>query len=131
MSPEKPMCWSTSNRTGHGTTDWFKIGKGAYKGCTLLALPCLFNFCAKYITGNATLDEFQVGIKIARRNVNNHRYADFTTLMSESKQELNSFLMKVKEGSGKAGLKVSIQKSEIMAFGLITLWQIDGKQWKH
>ena len=84
MSPEKPICRSRNNRTGHGTTDWFKIGKGVYKGCALSALPCLFNFCVKCTMGNAALDESQTEIKIARRNINNLRYADDTTLMAES-----------------------------------------------
>ena len=95
-------------RTGHGTTDWFQIGKG--EGCILLL--CLFNFCAEYIMKNARLDEAQAGIKIARRNINHLRYADDTTLMAESEQELKSLLMKVKEEeSEKAGLKLNIQKT--------------------
>ena len=94
-------------RTGHGTTDWFQIGKGVHQGCILS--PCLFNFYAEYITRNAGLDEAQAGIKTTRRNINNLRYADDTTLMAESEEEL-SLLMKVKEESEKAGLKLNIQK---------------------
>ena len=112
-------------RTGHETTDWFQIGKGVRQGCILS--PCLFNLCAKYIMQNATLDEAQAGVKIARRNINNLRYADDTTLMAESEEELKSLLMKVKEQSEKADLKLSIQKMKIMASGPITAWQIDGE----
>ena len=104
-------------RTGHGTTDWFQIGKVEHQDC-MLSL-CLFNFCAEYIMRNARLDEAQAGIKIARRNTNNLRYAD-TMLMAESKEELKSLLMKVKEESEKAGLKLNIQKTKIMASGPIT-----------
>ena len=111
-------------RTGHGTTDWFQIGKGVYQGCTLS--PCLFNLYAEYIMRNAGLEETQAGIKIARRNINNLRYADDTTLMAESKEELKSLLMKVKEESEKIGLKLNIQKMKTMASGPITSWQIDG-----
>ena len=100
-------------RTGHGTTDWFQIGKGVCQGCILS--PCLFNLYAEYIMWNAGLDEAQAGIKVARRNINNVRYADDTTLMAESKEELKSLLMKVKEESEKVGLKLSIQKMKIMA----------------
>ena len=95
-------------RTGHGTTDWFQIGKGVRQGCILS--PCLFNFYAEYIMRNTELEEAQVGIKIARRNTNNLRYADDTTLMAESEEELKSLLMKVKEESEKGGLKLNIQK---------------------
>ena len=95
-------------RTGHETTDWFKIGKGVCQGCVLS--PCLFNFYAEYIMQNARLDETQAGIKIAGRNISNLRYADDTTLMAESKEEPESLLMKVKEESEKAGLKLNIQK---------------------
>ena len=96
-------------RTGHGTMDWFQIGKGVHQGCILS--PCLFNFYAEYIMRNARLDEAQAGIKIARRNINNLRHADDTTLMAESKEELKSLLMKVKEDSEKVGLKFNIQKN--------------------
>ena len=118
-------------RTGHGTTDWFQIGKEVHQGCILS--PCLFNLYAEYITRNAGLEEAQAGIKIARRNINNLRCADDTTLMAESEEELKSLLMKVKEESGKVGLKLNIQKTKIMASGPITSWEINGetgKQWK-
>ena len=108
-------------RTGHGTTDWFQIGKGAHQGCILS--PCLFNLCAEYIMQNARLDEAQAGFKIARRHINNLRYADDTTLMAESEEELKSLLMKVKEESEKVGLKLNTQKAKIMASGPITSWQ--------
>ena len=110
-------------RTGHGTTDWFQIGKGVHLGCILS--PCLFNFCAEYIMRNAGLEEAEAGIKIARRNINNLRYADDTTLMVESEEELKSLLMKVKEESETVGLKPSIQKTKIMVSGAIISWQID------
>ena len=100
-------------RTGHGTTDWFQIGKGVCQGILSYA---------EYIMRNAGLDETQSGIKTARRNINNLRYADDTTLMAESKEEIKSLLMKVKEKSEKAGLKLNIQKSKIMASGPITSW---------
>ena len=112
-------------RTGHGTTDWFQIGKGAHQGCILA--PYLFNFYAEYIMRNAGLEEAQAGIKIARRNINNLSYADDTTLMVESEEELKSLLMKVKEESEKVSLKLNIQKTKIMASGPITSWQIDGE----
>ena len=112
-------------RTGHGTTDWFQIGKGVRQGC-ILSL-CLFNSYAEYIMRKAGLEESQAGIKIARRNTNNLRYADDTTLMAESEEELKSFLMKVKEESEKIGLKLNVQKTKIMASGPITSWQIDGE----
>ena len=112
-------------RTGHGTTEWFQIGKGVRQGCVLS--PCLFNFYAEYIMRNSGLEETQAGIKIARRNINNLRYADDTTLMAESEEELKSLLMNVKEKSEKVGSKLNIQKTKIMASGLITLWQIDGE----
>ena len=112
-------------RTGHGTTDWFQTGKGAHQACILS--PCLFNLYVEYITRNAGLDEAQAGIKITGRNINNLRYADDTTLMAESKEELKSLLMKVKEESEKADLKLNIQKIKIMASGPITSWQIDGE----
>ena len=104
-------------RTGHGTTDWFQIGKGVRQGCILSA--CLFNFYAEYIMRNPGLEEAQAKIKIARRNINNLRYADDTTLMAESEDELKSLLMKVKEESEKVGLKLNIQKTKIMASGPI------------
>ena len=110
-------------RTGHGTTDWFQIGKEVRHGC-ILSL-CLFNVYAEYIMRNAGLEETQTGIKIAGRNLNNLRYADDTTLMAESEEELKSLLMKVKE-SEKVGLKLNIQKTKIMASGLITSWVEDG-----
>ena len=111
-------------RTGHGTTDWFQIGKGVCQGC--IPSPCLFNLYAEYIMRNAGLVEAQGGIKIARRNTNNLRYAEDTTLMIES-EEIKSLLMKVKEESEKVGLKLNIQKTKIMASGPITSWQIDGE----
>ena len=111
-------------RTGHETTDWFQIGKGAHQGYTLL--PCLFNLYAEYIMRNTGLAEAQAGIKIAGRNINNLRCADDTTLMAES-EELKSLLMKVKEESETVGLKLNIQKTKIMASGPITSWQIDGE----
>ena len=111
-------------RTGHGTTDCFQIGKGVHQGCILS--PCLFSLYAEYIMQNAGLDEAQAGIKIAGRNINKLRYADDTTLLAEN-EELKSLLMKVKEEREKVGLKLSIQKSKIMAFYPITSWQIDGK----
>jgi len=104
-------------RTGHGTTDPFQIGKGLHQGCILS--PCLFNLYAEYIMRNAGLDETQAGIKIAGSNINHLRYADETTLMAESKEELKSLLMKVKEESNKVGLKLNIQKTKIMAFSPI------------
>ena len=110
-------------RTGHGKTDWFQIGKGVGQGCILS--PCLFNLHAEYIMRNTGLDEAQAGIKIAGRNINNLRYADDTTLMSESEEELKSLLRKVKEKTEKAGLKLNIQITKIMASGPITSWQID------
>ena len=112
-------------RTGHGTTDWFPIGKGVRQGCILS--PCLFNLYAEYIMRNAGLEETQTGIKIAGRNINNLRYADDTTLMAESEEELKSLFMKVKVESEKVGWKLNIQKMKIMASGLITSWQIDGE----
>ena len=115
-------------RTAHGTTDWFQIGKGVCQGCILT--PCLFNLYAEYIMRNAGLEETQAGIKTASRNINNLRYADDTTLMAESEEELKSLLMKVKLESEKVGLKLNIQKTKIMASGPITSWEIDGKQWK-
>ena len=110
------------NRTWN--MDWFKIGKGVRQGCVLS--PCLFNFYAEYIMWNAKLNEAQAGIKIAGRNINNLRYADDTSLMAESEEELKSLLMKVKEEGLKVGLKFNIQKTKIMASGPITSWQIGG-----
>ena len=112
-------------RTRHGTTDWFQIGKGVCQGCVLL--PCLFNFYAEYIMRNTGLDEAQTGVQIARRNISNLRYADDTTLMAESEEELKSVLMKVKEETEKVGLKFNIKKTKIMVSGPITSWQIDGE----
>ena len=112
-------------RTSHGTTDWFQIGKRVHQGCVLS--PCWFNFYAEYIMRNARLEGAQAGIKIAGRNINNLRYADDTTLMAESEEELKGLLMKVKEESEKPGLKFNIQKTKIMASGPITSWQIDGE----
>ena len=112
-------------RTEHGTTDWFQIGKGVRQGCIMS--PCLFNFYAEYIMQNARLHEAQAEIRIARRNISNFRYTDDTKLMAESEGELKNLLMKVKEDSEKAALKLSIQKTEIMASGPITSWQIDGE----
>ncbi|XP_055429569.1 2-acylglycerol O-acyltransferase 1 isoform X1 [Bubalus kerabau] len=112
-------------RTGHGTTDWFQIGKGVRQGCILS--PCLLNLYAEYIMRNAGLEETQAGIKIARRNISNLRYADDTTLMAESEEELKSLLMKVKVESETVGLKLNIQKTKIMASGPITSWEIDGE----
>ena len=124
-----PASWETlyagqeaTVRTGHGTTDWFQIGKGVHQGCILS--PCLYNLYAEYIMRNAGLDEAQAWIQIARRNINNLRYADDTILMTESEEELKSFLMKVEEESEKVGLKLNIQK---LKSGPITSWQIDGK----
>ena len=112
-------------RTRHGTRDWFQIGKGVHQGCILS--PYLFNLYEEYIKRNARLDEAQAGIKISQRSINNLRYAGDTTLIAESKEELKSPLMKVKEESEKASLKLKIQKSKIMASGPITSWQIDGE----
>ena len=112
-------------RTRHGTTDCFQIGKGVHQGCILS--PCLFNLYAEYIMQNVGLDEAPAGIKIARRNINNLRYADDTNLMAEIEEELKRLLMKVKEESEKVGLKLNIQKMKIMASGPITAWQIDGE----
>ena len=111
-------------RTGHGTTNWFQIGKGVCQDCMS---PCLFNLYAEYIMKNAGLNEAQVGIKVARGNINNLRYTDYTILMAESEEELKSLLMNVKEESEKVGFKLNIQKTKIMASGPITLWQTDGE----
>ena len=120
LPPEKFVCRSRSNRTGHRTTDWLQIGKEVRQGCILS--PCLFNFSTEYIRGNAGLDEAQTGIKIAGRNINNLRYAYDTTLIAESEEELKSLLMKVKEKNEKVGLKLNIQTTKIMAFSPITSW---------
>ena len=112
-------------RTGHETIDWLQIRKGVHQGCVLS--PCLFKFYAEYIMRNAGLEEAQAGIKIAGRNIKKLRYADDTTLMAESEEELKSLLRKVKEKSEKVGLKLNIQKTKIMASGPIASWQIDGE----
>ena len=112
-------------RTGHGTTDWFQIGKGVRQGCILS--PRLFNFYADYIMRNTGLEEAQARINIAGRNINNLSYADDPTLMAESEEELKSLLMKVKEETEKVGLKLNIQKTKIMASGPITSWETDGE----
>ena len=112
-------------RTGHGTTEWFQVGKGVRQGCILS--PCLFNLYAEYIMRNAGLEEEQAGIKIAGRNINKFGYADDTTLMAESEEELKGLLMKVKDESEKVVLKLNVQKMKIMASGPITSWQIDGE----
>ena len=115
-------------RIGHGRKDWFQIGKGVHQGYILS--PCLFNLYAEYIMRNAGLDEAQARIKIVGRNISNLRYADDTTFMAESEEELKSPLMKMKEESEKVGLKLNIQKTKIMASGSITSWQIDGETMK-
>ena len=134
MGIPDPLTWLLRNlyagqeapvRTGCGTTDWFQIGKGVCRGCILS--PCLFNFYAEYIMRNAGWEETQAGIKIAGRNSNKLRYADDTTLMAESEEELKSLLMKVKVESEKVGLKLNIQKTKIMASDPITSWEIDGE----
>ena len=112
-------------RTRHGTTDWFKSGEGVHQGCILS--PCLFNLYAEYTMKHARLDEAQAGIKIAGRNINNLRYAEDITLMTESKEELKTLFIKMKEENEKAALKPNIQKTKIMASGPITSWQIDGE----
>ena len=127
--PDHPTCLlrnlyaaqEATVRAGHGTTDWFQIGKGVCQGCILS--PCLFNLFAEYIMRNAGLEKAQAGIKIARRNINNIRYAYDTTLMAES-EELKSFLIKRKEESENFDLKLDIQKAKIMTSGSITSWQI-------
>ena len=115
----------TTVRTGYGTTEWFQRGKEVHKGCILS--PCLFNFYEEYIMRNAGLEEAQDGIKNAGRNINNLRYADDTTVMAESEEELKSLLMKVKEESEKVGLKLNIQEAKTMASGPISSWEIDGE----
>ena len=115
-------------KTGHGTTDWFQIGKGVRQGCILS--PCLFNLYVEYIMRNAGLEETQAGINTSRRNINNLRYADDTTLMAESEEELKSLMMKVEEESEKVGLKLNIQKTKIVASGPITIMgPIMGNRW--
>ena len=116
MKPKEPQIDSTN---------WFQTGNGVCQGCILLF--CLFNLHAEYIMRKAGLEEAQAGIKIAGRKINNFRYADDTTLMAESEEELKSVLMKVKKESEKVGLKLNIQKTKIMASGPITSWQIDGE----
>ena len=111
-------------RTGYGTRDWFQIGKGVHQGYILSS--CLFSLYAEYIMQDARLDEAQAGIKIAGRNINNLRYADDSTIIAESEEELKTLLMKVKEESEKAGLKLNIQKTKITASDPITSWQMDG-----
>jgi len=131
--PDHPTCFlqnlyagqEATVRTRHGTMDWFRIGKGVRQGCILS--PCFFNFYAECIMRKAGLEEAQAGIKTAGRNINNLRYADDTTLMAESEEELKRLLMKVKEESEKVGLKLNIQKMKIMASSPITSWQIDGE----
>ena len=118
------ICVQDKKQPGHGTMDWFKIGKGVHQSCILS--PCLFNFYAEHIMWNIGLDNSQAGIKIVRRNINNLRYADDTTIMAENKEELKSLLMRVKVESEKVGLKLNIQKTEVMASNHITSRQIDG-----
>ena len=115
-------------RTGHETMDWLQIEKGVRQGCILS--PCLFNLYAEYPMRNTGLEEAQAGIRFAKRNINNLRYADDTTLMAESEEELKRLLVKVKKKSENFGLKLNIQKTKIMASGPISSWQIDGEQWK-
>ena len=123
LPPEKSEGQEVTVRTRHGATDWFKIGKGVHQGCILS--PYSFNLCAEDIMRNARLDETQAGIEIAGRNINNLRDADDTTLMAESEEEIKSLLMKVKEESERAGLKLNIQKTKIMVSSPFTSWQID------
>ena len=115
-------------RTLYGTTDWFKIKKEVRQDCLLS--PCLFNLYTEHIMRHAGLDELQAGIKTDRKNINNFRYADDTTLMAESEKELKSFLLRVKKESERAGLRLILKKTKIMASGPITSWQIEGKRWK-
>ena len=127
LTPEKLYAGQKATvRIGHGTMDWFQIGKGIRQDCTLSA--CLFYIYAGIIMWNARLDKPQAGVETARRNIHNLRYVDNTTLLSESEEELRSLLMKMKEESEKAGLKLNIQKTKIMAFSPITSWQIDGER---
>ena len=125
LPPEKSAGQEATVRTGYRITNWFQIGKGVHQGCVLS--PFLFNLYAENIMQNARLDEAQAGIKIARRNISNLRYADDTTLLVESEEELKSLLMKVKEETEKVGLKFNIQKTKITALSPITSWQIDGE----
>ena len=118
-------CQESTVRTEHETIDWFQIGKGVCQGYILSF--CLFNLYSEYIMRNARLEETQTGIKIARRNINNLRYADDTTLMAESEQKLKGLLMKLKEEIEEVGLNLNIQKTKIMASGPITSWEIDGE----
>ena len=127
-SPEISVCSQEATVRTRNGTDWFQIGKGVHQGCILS--PYLLNFYAEYIMQNARLDETQAGIKIAGRNIKNLRYADDTTLMEESEEKIKSLLMQVKEESEKAGLKLNIQKTKIMASDHIASWQINGSQWK-
>ena len=115
----------TTVRTGHGTIDWFQIGKEVHQGCILL--PCLFNLYADYIMKNAGLEETKAGNNTAGRTIKNLRYADDTTLMAESEEELKNLLMKLKEEREKFGLKLNVQKTKIMASGPISSWQVDGE----
>ena len=128
LPPRKSVGQEATVRTRHGATDWFQIWKGVCQGC--ISLPGLFKLYAEYIMRNAELDEAQAGIKIAGRNINNLRYTDDTTLMAEGEEEQKRLLMKVKEESEKAGLKLNIQKTKVMASGPITSWQIDGETMK-
>ena len=123
--PNGQKLWKELLECSYGTTDWFQVGEGVCQGC--ISSPCLFNLYAEYIMRSAGLEEAQAGIKIDGRNINNLRYADDTTLMAESEEELKSLLMKVKEGSEKVGSKLNIQKTKIMASGPITSWEIDGE----
>ena len=118
----------SNSRTGHGTTDWFQIGKGVRQGCMLS--PCLYNLYAEFIMKNTRLDESQAEIKISGRNINDLRYAYYTTLMAENEEELKNLLIRVKEESEKAGLKLNIQKTKIIASGPIASWQIEGEKWR-
>ena len=111
-------------KTLYGTTDWFKIKKGVQQGCPLS--PCLFNLYTEHIRRDVRLDELQAGIKIVRRNINNLRYVDDNTLMAESEEKLKSPLTRVKEESERAGLRLNIKKTKIMASGPITVWQVEG-----
>ncbi|XP_070787911.1 uncharacterized protein [Pituophis catenifer annectens] len=127
LSLETPICGQEATvRTGHGTTDWFKIEKGVQQDCILS--PCLFNLYAEHIVRKAELDKSQIGIKIARRNSNNLRYGNDTTLMAESEEELKNLLMRVKEESAKVSLKRNIKKTKIMASAPLNSWQIDGEE---